>query len=270
MKYKLEIAYDGTSYIGWQRQPNGLSVQQVIEEKLTYLYNHQQVSIKGAGRTDAGVHALGMTASFAPPMKPFISNEKLHKAMNNILPKSIYIKNVQIVDPEFDARFSAVGKAYTYVICKAISPGPFLFNWCYHINNDLNIDDMRQAAKYFLGKHDFTSFVTKLNKTQKNPVRKIDRIDIDEIDNFICVTFIGKSFLYRMVRNMMGILIDVARGNMNLQKVKEILEARDCSKVYRTAPAHGLFLMKVFYDKETLNKFCLRSLPFNNNFHLDP
>ena len=123
MKYKLEIAYDGTSYAGWQNQPTSVSVQQVIEEKLSYLYANQKMSIRGAGRTDAGVHALGMVASFLPPNKPILSPEELQKAMNSILPSSIYIKNTQSVNLDFDARFNAVGKAYTYVISRQ-TPGP--------------------------------------------------------------------------------------------------------------------------------------------------
>ena len=173
MKYKLEIAYDGTNYAGWQNQPNSISVQQVVEEKLSHLYANKKISVRGAGRTDAGVHALGMTASFSPPDTPLISPDKLMKAMNSILPDSIYIKNVQTADQEFDARFSAVGKAYTYVICRSTAPGPFLCNWCYHSKRSLNTDKLRKATEFLVGEHDFSSFTVALSKTQKNPIRKI-------------------------------------------------------------------------------------------------
>jgi tRNA pseudouridine38-40 synthase len=262
MKYKLEIAYDGTGYSGWQNQPDRISIQQIIEEKLSYLYANQKISVKGAGRTDAGVHALGMTASFSPPVKPFIAPEKLLKAMNSILPNSIHINNIQTAESEFNARFNAVGKAYTYVICKSTAPGPFLYNWCYSSNRILITDKLREATKYLLGEHDFSSFTVELSKTKKNPVRKIYRIEVDEFDNFICVTFIGKSFLYKMIRSLMGTLIHVGEGKTEPRKVKEILDSKDRSKAHITALPNGLYLMKVFYKEEAMRKFHLTNLPF--------
>jgi len=263
MKYKIKIAYEGTPYAGWQNQPNRATVQEVIEEKLSYLYANQKITIRGAGRTDAGVHALGMSASFYPPSKPIISPYKLVKALNCILPNSIYIKSIQEVDLEFDARFDAVGKAYTYVLCKKNPPpGPFLCNWCYHITDNLDPEKLRKASQYLIGKHDFSSFAVALNKTKKNPVRKIYRIDVDEFENFICVTFIGKSFLYKMIRTLMGTLIHVAEGKADPVEVKKILDSKDRSKAHVTAPGNGLFLMDVFYDDETLKKFHLSRLPF--------
>jgi tRNA pseudouridine38-40 synthase len=266
MKYRLEIAYDGTSYAGWQNQPDKMSVQQLVEEKLSYLYANKKISIKGAGRTDAGVHALGMTASFSPPDKPSISIGKLLKAMNSILPSSVYIKDMQAVDQRFDARFSAVGKAYTYMICRSVTSGPFLYNWCYHDCSKLNTNKLRAATKYLIGEHDFSSFTVELSKTKKNPVREIDRIEVDEFDNFICVTFIGKSFLYKMIRSLMGTLIHVAEEKIEPQEIKKILDAKDRSKAYITAPANGLFLMKVFYDEKAMKNFNLNNLPFFEKF----
>jgi tRNA pseudouridine38-40 synthase len=267
MKYRLEIAYDGTSYAGWQNQPDKMSVQQLVEEKLSYLYANKKISIKGAGRTDAGVHALGMTASFSPPDEPPISIGKLLKAMNSILPSSVYIKDIQAVDPRFDARFSAVGKAYTYVICRSAAPGPFLYSYCYRSCSTLNTNRLQAATKYLTGEHDFSSFTVELGKTKKNPIREIDRIEVDEFDNFICVTFIGKSFLYKMIRSLMGTLIHVAKGKIEPQEIKKILDAKDRSKAHITAPANGLFLMKVFYDEKALKRFHLIHLPFFDKFN---
>ena len=171
MKYKLEIAYDGTDYSGWQCQPDRISVQQAIEEKLKDLYANQRISIKGAGRTDAGVHALGMTASFYPPNNPIIPQKKLLTAINGILPSSIRITNVSEVDPEFDARFSAVGKAYTYVICKS-DPGPFLYKWCYKANKKLNLEKIKTATKTFSWRARFFFFCYIFKQNQKKSCQK--------------------------------------------------------------------------------------------------
>lgn len=260
-KYLLEIAFDGSDYLGWQTQPQGTTVQELIENKLSYLYCNQKISINSSGRTDAGVHAIGMAVTFSPPELPPIRIEILHKALNKILPKSIYVKNIRIVDVNFDARYSALAKAYTYVISKTL-PGPFLQKWCWYIPSPLNLINIKQATSFLVGEHDFSSFAVEMSKTKKSPIRTLYRIDIDEFDNFICITFLGNSFLYKMVRSFIGILAVVGQEKISPDKVKEILELKKRTSAFDTAPAKGLFLMKVFYIDKEWEKFRLTKPPF--------
>jgi tRNA pseudouridine38-40 synthase len=259
-KYLLEIAYSGTEYFGWQIQPNEISVQQVIEEKLSVLYNCK-ISIRGAGRTDAGVHAIGMTAAFSAPEKPNIPVSRLKIALNSILPKTIYIKDVSPVLSDFDPRFDAVGKAYTYVVSSS-DPGPFTHNWCWKVPYKFDVSKIEKASEYLIGQHNFTSFAVAINKTKKNPIRRIYRIDITQFKNYTCITFIGESFLYKMVRSLAGSIIQCADMNKSPGEIELILAAKDRRVAYKTAPAHGLFLMKVFYDKQEMENFKLKQLPF--------
>ncbi len=262
MKYALEIAYKGIEFSGWQVQPNKPTVQEMLEKKIGYLYAGQKITVKSAGRTDAGVHALGMTATFEPPDSPLIDCNKLIKALNSILPRSIYIRKAKEVKSDFDARFSAVGKAYTYVICNSNSAGPFADKLCYHNTNFADLNNLEQTAQCFIGKHDFSSYASELNKTKKNPIRHIYRIEVNQFPGYICITFIGKSFLYKMVRSLMGTLIQAAETKISPEQVKHILKSKNRSKAHVTAPAHGLYLMKVFYDQENMNSFKLENVPF--------
>ena len=266
MKYALEIAYKGVNFSGWQSQPNKLTVQEVLKKKIEYLYAGKKITIKGAGRTDAGVHALGMTAAFEAPDSPVINCNKLMKALNSILPPDIYIRNIKEVNSDFDARFSAVGKAYTYVIYNSESPGPFAYKLCYHNTNCTELDNLTNAVQCFIGEHDFSSYASDLKKTQKNPVREIYRIEVNRFGNYICITFIGKSFLYKMVRSLMGTLIQAAEGKIRPEQIKSILKSKKRSEAHVTAPAYGLYLMKVFYDQKSMDTFNLNSVPFFRNF----
>jgi len=262
LKYLIEISYDGTNYAGWQNQPNKISVQQVIEDKLSHLYNGK-ISIRGAGRTDAGVHAVSMMAVFTPPSKPCITLYRLLHALNCLLPDSICIKKITAVDHEFDPRFDAFAKAYTYVICKKnINPRPFLSKWSISVKNSLNLDSISKGASFFIGEHDFSSFTVNLTKTKKNPMRLIYRIDVNEFDQFICITFIGKSFLYKMIRCLTGTLIEVGEGKVKPEEIQMILNAKDRRKGHTTAQPSGLFLVKLFYEEGSWEHFKLDRLPF--------
>ena len=260
-KYLLEIAFSGENYSGWQCQPEKVTVQGVIETKLSLLYN-TKISVRGVGRTDAGVHALGMTLSFRLPSSPFIPAENLKKALNSILPFDIFVKKIYgISDPDFDPRFDALGKAYTYVLAKE-NIGPFLNRYSWQVPYEFNIADLIKGSKYLIGTHDFSSFAVALNKTGKNPVRSIYRIDINDFGRFVCITIVGKSFLYKMVRSIAGTLVQCASKNRSFEDVESILSARKRSAGCKTAPANGLFLMKVFYSQEELDDFKLTKLPF--------
>ncbi|MCF7791262.1 MAG: tRNA pseudouridine(38-40) synthase TruA [Victivallales bacterium] len=259
-KYVLEIAFDGTGYHGWQYQPDRISVQQVIEEKLTLLYK-KKVGLVGAGRTDSGVHALGMTAAFALPPTPIIPIGNLQKALNSILPADIFIRSIFQYNNEFHPRFDAFGKAYTYIVTSK-ETGPFLHKWHWKFPFSYEVEKLEQCCKYLTGKHNFKSFAVALNKSEKNPLREIYKIDINCFGDYTCITFLGKSFLYKMVRSLVGSMLHCSRAKADPRKVKEILDAEDRAAGYKTAPPNGLFLMKVFYRKEEIDKFKLTALPF--------
>lgn len=259
-KFLLEVAYSGAGFSGWQYQPNKISIQQVLEEKLSFLYN-TKINVKSAGRTDAGVHALGMPVIFKVPDTPIIPKEKLKKALNGILPNTISVRDIIDKNQEFDPRFDAVGKAYTYILTRK-DPGPFIKGWCWNVPIEFDLDRLYLCKQYLIGEHDFSSFAVSINKTKKNPIREIYRIDIDTFNDYTCITFIGKSFLYKMVRSLVSSLIYCSKKNSNPKEIKTILESKDRSVAYQTAPASGLFLMKVFYEKEEWGNFRLNKLPF--------
>jgi tRNA pseudouridine38-40 synthase len=259
-KYLLEIAYSGTEFFGWQVQPNEISVQQVIEKKLSTLYNCK-ITIRGAGRTDSGVHAVGMTATFHIPAKPFIPENKLRIALNSILPETIFIRNVSTVSTDFDPRFDALGKAYTYIISPS-ELGPFTNQWCWKVPYKFDITKIKEATQYLIGEHDFTSFAVAINKTKKNPIRKIYRINVNQYQNYVCLTFIGESFLYKMVRSLAGAIVQCSDMKKEPGEIKKILDAKDRRVAYKTAPPHGLFLMKVFYDQYEMDNYELKEIPF--------
>jgi tRNA pseudouridine38-40 synthase len=260
--YLMNVAYDGTDYSGWQIQPNHITVQEKIEEKLSHLYK-TKINITGAGRTDAGVHALGMTASFSVPETPDIPVESLSKALNNLLPNSINISDIHTVNGGFNARFDAKGKAYTYVISTGNDINPFNYRWSWNLKYSFNISAMKDALKYLIGEHDFSAFGSALAKSGKNPIREIYEINIHEFDGYICLTFLGKSFLYKMVRSLTGALVQVGTGKLKPEDIRDILEKKDRMNLFKTAPASGLFLMNVFYKPYEWKSFKLNQLPFH-------
>ncbi|MCP4179912.1 MAG: tRNA pseudouridine(38-40) synthase TruA [bacterium] len=259
--YLMEVAYDGTEYSGWQIQPHDNTIQGKIEDKLKQLYK-TKINVTGAGRTDSGVHALGMTASFAVPEKPVIPPEYLRRALNDLLPNSININKIYSVESDFNARFDAKGKAYTYVVSTAEKINPFSYRWSWNLKYAFNICAMQDAAKQLIGEHNFSAFGSGLVKSGKNPIREIYDIDLQVFDSYICFTFLGKSFLYKMVRSLVGALVQVGIGKLNSEDIRKILINKDRMNLFKTAPANGLFLMNVFYKDSDWNLFKLDQLPF--------
>lgn len=259
--YLMNVAYDGTQYLGWQIQPHGPTVQSVMEEKLSYLFS-SKIALTSSGRTDAGVHAVGMSVSFIPPAKPQIPAEVVKKAMNSILPNDIRINSIETKEQSFNARFDAKGKAYTYVVHNNKKLNPFTHRWAWQVSEPFNLDAIRKASSYMIGVHDFSSFAVEITKSGKNPIRNIFEIRINTFGEYICITFIGESFLYKMVRSLMGTLHRVGINRAKPEEVLEILEAKNRLSAYDTAPAKGLFLMKVFYTYGEWKGFELKELPF--------
>jgi len=240
---KLTISYDGTNYCGWQRQKNGKSVQEEIERVLNIL-TKERITIYGSGRTDAGVHALGQVANFIS--NTTIPIDKVPTAMNSILPEDIIIVRAEEVDLDFHARYNAKGKKYRYVVYNREIKNPFYRNYSYHVPYPLDLELMREGAKYFLGEHDFRAFMAS-GSSVKNTVRNIYSIEIKREGDFILFDFSGNGFLYNMVRIMTGTLVDVGRGFLEACKLPEIILSKERVNTGHTAPPQGLYLMEVFY-----------------------
>ena len=255
-RYLLEIAYDGGSYSGWQIQPHCLAVQQVIQENLTKLYDKQPIHLIGSSRTDAGVHAQNFAATFLAPEQPAIPQERVFKALNRRLPPDIKIHTIREVPLDFHARYDTCGKAYTYVLNLGGNDSPFVGRYSWKPYRKQSVELIRAAAERLVGTHDYSSFVVERREID-DAVRTIYRIDVEEIGDFCCITFVGNGFLYKMIRCLMGMIEAVGAGVYSPDAVTRILEARDRTQAPETAPANGLFLMKVFYNEADRENFRL-------------
>jgi len=242
-KHLLIIEYEGTAYHGWQCQKNGISIQEVVETALTKIIK-VETHVLSSGRTDAGVHAEGMAAHFITEskMKPF----EFLFALNSHLPLDITVKEVRKVPMSFNARGSAKRKLYRYSVLNRAYPSALNYRRSWFIPHTLDIAAMRRAAKYFVGKHDFTSFRAG-NCNAKTPIRILNRVEIFKQDGFLLFEFEGKGFLKHMVRNLVGTLVHVGRKKISARQVKTILEACNRRIAGPTAPAQGLCLVKVCY-----------------------
>lgn len=241
---KLLIEYDGTNYHGWQVQPNGLTIQEVIEKKIEIM-TRQRVRLIASGRTDAGVHALGQVANFQTSSP--IPVEGFLRGLNSLLPPDIVIKSAGEVEPEFHAQYGVKRKTYRYLILNRELPSAIYRNYAWHIPLPLDVSAMENAVRILLGKKDFSSFRA-ADPDLTDPVREVfqARWSMKE-ENFLCFTIEGDGFLKHMVRNMVGTLIEVGKGKISGEEFKRILEARDRRQAGITAPPQGLFLVEVKY-----------------------
>lgn len=248
MIYKLTIAYKGTHYHGWQLQPNGISIQEEIEKALAIILR-ASVRLVGAGRTDAGVHALGQVAHFHAD-KSF-DLDRLHGSLNGLLPKDIRILSVELAPEGFHSQHSALSKVYRYHIfsCKVLNP--FIRDCVWHIPYSLDLERLKSAASLFIGTHDFTSFANEAHSgvAAHDPVRTVERIVLMPEAGGFAVEFEADGFLYKMVRNMVGMLIDCAAGKRSPEDVPAILGAKDRRQASLAAPPQGLFLVSVRYTQ---------------------
>lgn len=242
----LEIAYDGTNYKGWQKQPDANTIEGMINNKLSKILG-EEIKIIGASRTDSGVHALCNVAVFDTNTK--IPANKISKVLNLRLPRDIIIRESKEVLPYFHPRECKSVKTYEYHIFNNKCPIPTRRLYYYFVHHILNIDDMKKGAKYLVGTHDFKSFCLKKTKTQST-IRTIYSIDIEKNNDIIIITVKGNGFLYNMVRCIVGTLIYVGRGVYSPEQVKEILEKKDRQFAGPNAPAHGLILTDTRYLEE--------------------
>jgi tRNA pseudouridine38-40 synthase len=240
---KLTIEYDGTDFSGWQRQANAPTVQQTIEEALASMC-HAKVILRGAGRTDAGVHARGQVASFFTdtriPVAGFV------RGLNSVLPRSIGIRTGEEVDERFDARRSARGKHYRYQVWNREERAPLVDRYAWHVVTPLDLAAMQAGAPYLVGEHDFSAFRA-ADCDRKNPVRVLHRVDVARQGDLVTFDLEGTAFLKNMVRVIVGTLCEVGHGRRTPANIAEVLAGRDRTRAGRTAAPRGLTLERVLY-----------------------
>jgi tRNA pseudouridine38-40 synthase len=240
---KLTLAYDGTRFVGWQRQAEGLSIQGLIEDALAPLAGGR-VTVHGAGRTDAGVHAMGQVASVQIACAHDL--ETLGRALNAQLPPDVRVLGVDEAAPDFHARFSARSKHYRYQIDRAPIADPFRRAWAWHVPDALDVDAMAEAAHLLVGTHDFAVFQS-AGTSVSETVRTITRSGITAGDVLV-YDVVGTGFLRHMVRAIVGTLVEVGRGRRRPASMGWLLEEGTRADAGRTAPPQGLFLVRVDYD----------------------
>jgi tRNA pseudouridine38-40 synthase len=243
MNIKLTIEYDGTNYIGWQKQENGNSIQQEIERAIN-LITGEEVNLIGSGRTDSGVHAKGQVANFITKAK--IPANKFKFAINSKLPDDIVIIDSEKVDESFHSRYDAIGKKYKYLIYDSPIRSPLYRNFVYHLPYPLDYKEMEKAIKFFIGTHDFRSFMAS-SSSVKTTIRTINDAFLFKENDLIVFSIEGNGFLYNMVRIIVGTLVDIGRGKINSSSIPNIISSKNRKAAGHTAPPQGLYLEKVYY-----------------------
>lgn len=242
-RYKITIEYKGSNYAGWQIQKNGITIQETIQDACKKVF-HEDITITGSGRTDAGVHALGQVAHFNTNSK--IPESKIPYAINTFLPDDIRIINCEKVDDNFHARYNAKSKTYQYKMYYGTYLSPLRKDTYYWLTKKPDINLMRLGAQLFIGEHDFKFFKAS-GSNVKNTIRTIYSIKIEEIDNEIIITVCGNGFLYNMVRILSGTLLYIGLGKLTIMDMYGIMDRGDRRRAGKTLPANGLCLVKVEY-----------------------
>jgi len=240
---KLTIAYDGTSYCGWQRQENGLSIQEVLEKKLRKILG-ERVTVTASGRTDSGVHARAQVAHFET--RSVMPLRNILRALTANLPRDIAVFRVSGARAGFDAQRDAISKLYRYTIYNNQVMSPFLRAHALHIPYRLDAAAMKKAARHLMGKNDFASFQN-AHSSAKTSVRTIEKISVSKKGSLIAISVQADGFLYNMVRSIVGTLIEVGRGRIAPDEVLRILKKKNRSHAGPTVPPHGLTLIRVKY-----------------------
>jgi tRNA pseudouridine38-40 synthase len=246
---KLIIEYDGTNYSGWQVQHRHnlkkKTIQEVLQRALRRVLQ-EKIKVAASGRTDAGVHARAQVAHFKTRSQ--LSCTAVQRALNSSLPRDIRIKQVKPVALDFHARFSAISKTYRYMIVNDSFVSVFLVPYAHLVKQPLDERKMRRGSRYLLGKHNFRSFQA-VDKKEAQAIRTIKRLDVRRAGNLITLDIEANGFLYKMVRNIAGTLIEVGRGRLKAQDIREILKAKNRISAGPCAPAKGLSLLQVKYKR---------------------
>lgn len=246
MRYKLTLMYDGTNYSGWQVQKNSPSIQPLIQKALATVLRHP-LDLTGSSRTDSGVHARGQVAHFDTDTS--LDPARLCLSLNALLPPDIRILQIEPTAPDFHARYSALAKIYHYHLHLESILDPFTKLYCHPVYGPFDLDKLRQGISQFLGTHDFTSFANTKEIPEKDPVRTLFRLDVAPQKGGVRLEFEGDGFLYKMVRNITGTLLDIAANKLDPAEIPAIFAARDRRKAGFAAPAQGLFLEKILYAR---------------------
>jgi len=246
-KYKLTLEYDGTNYSGWQAQKNARSIQSTLIEAAEK-FLEGKVECQGAGRTDAGVHALGQVAHLECARK--INGDALRMGLNDLLPAGINILSVENAHPRFHARHSAVSRSYLYLIARRRTA--FSKKYVWWIKDSLHIGKMKQALALFEGFHDFESFADKRMDKDASTKVDIESVKLEEFGNLIAIRIVGSHFLWKMVRRIVGMTVEAGRGRFTVAQIKGMLESYSDLPAHHTAPPSGLYLEKVLYEGEKL------------------
>lgn len=240
---KVTLEYDGTNYYGWQKQKDRETIQGQVEEAIRDLTG-EDVELIGCSRTDSGVHAKGFIANFK--IKSSIPSNRFREALNVKLPDDIVVVHSDKVDDDFHARYNAKGKTYEYLILNAEAPTAIMRNFTYHYKYNLNIDHMKEAAKYFVGTHDFIAFRSQ-GSSVKGSIRTIFDLTVEKDGDYIKISVTGDGFLYNMVRIIVGTLINIGRGKNSPKDIIDIINSKDRTLAGDCVPAKGLVLKKVYY-----------------------
>lgn len=243
--FKITLEYDGTNFKGWQIQPDGRSVQGEVEKALHRIFK-KGTRIIGSGRTDQGVHSLGQVGNFKADTA--FKADKVLRALNANLPEDISVLHVMEVPPDFHAQYSAKSKIYRYTILNRPARCAQLRQFCLHIPYRLNVSAMRKESKSLIGKKDFRSFVANdPSRDQIDTVRTIKRINITKRGDTITIDLEADGFLYKMVRGIIGTLIEIGRGQLQQGSIKKVLKQKDRTAAAYSAKPHGLCLLSVKY-----------------------
>uniref|UniRef100_UPI00403F9B40 tRNA pseudouridine(38-40) synthase TruA n=1 Tax=Candidatus Enterococcus willemsii TaxID=1857215 RepID=UPI00403F9B40 len=242
---KLTIEYDGKRYLGWQRLgDSGKTIQGKIESILTQMTG-EKIEIIGSGRTDGGTHARGQVANFKTDST--MTREEMLHFLNQFLPRDIVITRVEEMPERFHARYNCTGKQYSYYVWNSPIPTALERNHSFHVSQPLDFEKMNEACEKFIGTHDFIGF-SALKKTKKSTVRTIHELTIQQEESMVHFTFSGDGFLHKMVRIIMGTLLEIGTGKLPVTIIDEIFENKVRANAGETVPSHGLFLDAVFYE----------------------
>ncbi|MHC1739398.1 MAG: tRNA pseudouridine(38-40) synthase TruA [Ignavibacteriaceae bacterium] len=262
MTFKLYIEYEGTRYSGWQIQPKIRTIQGMLMETATNIFNSEKIPIMGAGRTDAGVHALEQIAHFQTDTK--IRPEIIRMKFNDLLPHDINILRIDKIENKFHSRHDALNRSYIYCISKRRTA--FGKNFVWWIKDSLDTQRMLSASNIFIGLHDFISFADK-NSDEPSTKVQIENIEFFENESFILIRIIGSHFLHKMVRRMIGLLVEIGRGNLSPKDIEIFLKHYSVVPAKFTSPPSGLYLEKIVYsprDKRKQLHELIPALPFTN------
>ncbi len=243
--WKAVVAYDGTNYHGFQRQKELPSIQGQLEEALSTILS-EEIKIVGASRTDAGAHAIAQVISF-PQTKSLFAEDLVYR-LNAVLPRDIIVLKAELAEADFHARYRALWRRYRYYILNQLQASPFFWRYSFHVSHPLNVELMNEKAQVLVGEHDFTAFTT--TEEKRSPVRQVYEISCWKCEHWVIVEVRANSFLHNMIRNIVASLIEIGKGNEEIN-LSDILLQRKQLKL-APAPPQGLFLEEVGYSRERL------------------